>query len=88
MKCQSVPKVNVHQMRVNAKSLYTCTKYASVPVIFLYKMSECTQSACKVHPKLVLQTAQLGADEPVSQAIILASQADKSATSSELLRAA
>jgi hypothetical protein len=32
--------------------------------------------------------AQLGADEPVSRAIILASQADKSATSSEPLRAA
>jgi hypothetical protein len=34
---------------------------------------------------LVLQMAQLGADEPVSRAIILASQADKSATSSEPL---
>jgi hypothetical protein len=37
--------------------------------------------------ELVLQTARLGADELVSRAIILASQADKSATSSEPLRA-
>jgi hypothetical protein len=35
--------------------------------------------------RVVLQTARLGADEPVSRAIILASQADKSATSSEPL---
>jgi hypothetical protein len=37
------------------------------------------------HQQLVLQMAQLGANEPMSRAVILASQADKSATSSELL---
>ena len=37
---------------------------------------------------LVMQTAQLGAIEPLSQTIILASQADKSAPGSELLRLA
>ena len=41
-----------------------------------------------MHSKLVMQMAQLRAVKPLSQAIILASQADKSAPSSEPLRPA